>query len=198
MITLPMIPAPNGATPALVDRGGTLRGLSALRVNRKGSHYRIAVRYPPLDSADDGRIWVSRLIRAKRLGLRLPYPLLGVDQGRCEGAGGAMVDGAGQAGTLLRVRGLNPNATVREGYWLSIEDGDGQHYLHNVGAGVMAEADGTAVLVIEPELRVPFVDGGRVHITQPMIEGLVEGDAQAWELAVDHNIGIEFQIEEAA
>lgn len=197
MISLPEHPAPNGATPALVDRGGTLRGASALRVDRLGSHYRIGVTYPSLDDEDGARVFVSRLIRAKRQGLRMPYPLLGVNQGMCGHA--VVVDGAGQAGSFLAVRGLNRGAVVREGFWVSIEDASGQHFLHNVGASVMAGADGKAVLdVSDTMLRRPFADGARVHITRPMIEGLIEGNELAWQLAVEHRTNIEFVIEEAA
>ncbi len=197
MIELPANIAPNGATPALVDRGGVLRGASALRVNRLGSHYRIGVSLPPLDDAAGARIVVSRLIRAKREGLRIPYPLLSVDQSACGTA--VAVDGAGQTGGVLRVRGLPPGVVVREGYWLSVRSTSGQHYLHNHGGDVVAGADGRAALLVgDTMLRRAFADGAAVHLVRPMIEGLVEGNEQAWALAVDHNTSIEFTIEEAA
>ncbi|MEP9401855.1 hypothetical protein ABLE43_08530 [Sphingomonas sp. VNH70] len=174
-----------------------LRGASALRVNRQGNHYRISVSYPPLDEADRARVFVSRLIRAKRQGLRMPYPLLGVDQGRC--GWGVVVDGAGQGGDTLKVRGLPRGGVVREGFWLSIEDTGGQHYLHNVGAEAVADADGKATLsVADTLLRRPYADGCRVHLARPMIEGLIEGDEQSWQLAIDGNTALSFVIEEAA
>ncbi|MBM3927311.1 MAG: hypothetical protein FJ335_02475 [Sphingomonadales bacterium] len=126
----------------------------------------------------------------------MPYPLLSVVQ---HVFGAPVVDGAGQAGETLSVRGLSPRTAVREGYWASIEDADGQHYLHNIGAGVMADADGKAVLdVSDTMLRRPFADGARVHLNVPMIEGVITGDDVAWRLAIDHNTAIEFEIEEAA
>lgn len=196
MIEFPSHLVPNGAEPSIVDRGAVLRGASAIRIDRAGSHYRIAVSHPPYRSQDDGRVVVSRLIRAKRQGLRIPYPLLSVDQGECGSS--VVVDGAGQAGALLAIRGLNRGAVVREGYWLSIEAGTGQHYLHNVGAGVMADGDGRAVLdVSDTNLRFPFADGDRVHLIRPMIEGVIDGDEQRWSLSVEHNVAIEYVIEEA-
>lgn len=197
MLTLPEWPAPNGATVTAVDRGGVLRGASALRVNRLGNHYRASVTYPPMNDAERARVFVSRLIRAKRQGLRLPYPLLDVDQSQC--GNGVVVDGAGQAGASLALRGLSPAIVVREGFWMSVEDADGQHYLHNVGADVLVGADGRAVVsVADTLLRRDFADGARVHLVKPMIEGLVEGDDASWELAVDRNLSIAFMIEEAA
>ncbi|MGW8189528.1 hypothetical protein [Sphingomonas hankookensis] len=197
MLTFPDHIAPNGATPALVDRGGVLRGASALRVNRLGSHYRIAMTLPPLDAAAGAAVVVSRLIRAKREGLRVPYPLLDVDQSACGVA--VVVDGAGQVGGVLRVRGLPAGVTVREGYWLSIESSGGQHFLHNHGGDVIADGSGRAGLLVgDTMLRRSFADGARVHLVKPMIEGLIDGSEQAWSLSVDRNAGIEFTIEEAA
>lgn len=197
MIELPPVPAPNDMAATLVDRGGVLRGASALRVNRQGNHYRVGIAYPPLDDRDRARVFVSRLIRAKRLGLRLPYQLGGVDQGRC--GWGVVVDGEGQGGDTLRVRGLNRGTVVREGFWMSIEDVDGQHYLHNVGGEAVADANGRATLsVADTLLRRPFADGCKVHLARPMIQGLIEGDELSWQLAVDQNTAISFVLEEAA
>lgn len=194
MIVLPANPAPNGAIPSLVDRGGVLRGASALRVNRQGDHFKVEISHPPLRSSDEGRIFVARLIRAKSEGLRIPYPLLGVDQ---SGLGNPVIDGAGQAGRTLAVRGLTVGAVVREGFWFSIPDTTGQHYLYNVGADAVANSTGRATLTITPMLRRPYADGTQVFLGQPMIEGLVEGSEQSWQLSVDHLIGIGYTIEEA-
>lgn len=62
--------------------------------------------FPPFVDAAQGRIIVSRLIRAKRMGLRVEFPL--VDAQPSEDAA---VDGAGQAGTSLKIRGLFPAAS---------------------------------------------------------------------------------------
>lgn len=197
MLELPPSVVPNFATPALVDRGATLRGASALRVNRLGSHYRIALTLPPLDDDAGARIVVSRLIRAKREGLRVPYPLLSVDQSACGSA--VVVDGAGQVGGVLRVRGLPAGVAVREGFWLSVQSSAGQHYLHNHGGDVVADASGRAGLLVgDTMLRRSFADGAKVHLVTPMIEGLIDGSEQSWNLSVDHNTAIEFTIEEAA
>lgn len=197
MLEFPPNIVPNGAIASIVDRGGVQRGASALRVDRLGNHYRIAMTLPPLDDEDGARVVVSRLIRAKRKGLRVPYPLLSVDQSGC--GTGVVVDGAGQTGGSIRVRGLPPYAIVREGFWVSIESSSGQHYLHNVGADAAAGIDGRATLSVDDTmLRRSFADGARVHLVRPMIEGLIDGSEQDWELAVDHNTRIEFTIEEAA
>jgi hypothetical protein len=86
------------------------------------------------------RVFISRLLEAKRVGrLLINFPLLGERQGS---PGSPVVDGAGQAGATLKLRGLNPGYTIKEGYWLSIIDTNDQHYLHNARSMVRVGADG--------------------------------------------------------
>lgn len=196
MIELPNSPAPNGVSPRLIDYGLTLRsptGGSALRVDRPGSRFAAEVSYPPM-AAKTARVFVSRLLAAKSEGLRIEFPLIGEDQGI---PGSPVVDGAGQAGKTLAVRGLTPYYAAKEGFWLSIEDADGQHYLHNCRATVVADASGDAELGIEPALRVPFADGAAIHLAKPMIEGLVDGDSWGWQIPVERLIALQVTIEEA-
>lgn len=195
VIDLPEWAIPNGATPSFMDFGSILRpstGAGLLRVDRLGSRYKVKLSFPPFTDQAQGRIIVSRLIRAKRMGLRTEYPLV------CpQPLQDAAVDGAGQAGTTLNVRGLVSHSVVREGFWLSVVRASGQHYLHNVAGEVIADADGLAALPLSEMLRWPFADGDKVKLVRPMIEGIVDGDEQAWSLSIEHFIGIEFTVEEA-
>lgn len=196
MIELPDHASPNLATPTLIDFGGVLRpstGAKLLRVDRAGNRFRVAMTLP-VQSAEDARTIIARLIAAKTEGLRVPYPLQGIDQGA---PGAPVVDGAGQSGNTINLRGLTPGYLAREGFWLSIVR-NGQHYLHVVrDPGATANADGDIVLPISPNLRVPYPDGAAVHLGRPMIEGLVEGDL-SWDLALAGLVdSIQFVIEEA-
>ena len=195
VIDLPEWAIPNGATPSFMDFGAILRpstGAGVLRVDRLGSRYKVKLSFPPFTDQKQGRIIVSRLIRAKRMGLRTEYPLV------CpQPLQDAVVDGAGQAGTTLRVRGLFREMVVLEGYWISIVRASGQHYLHNIAGQVKADENGRAALPLSEMLRWPFADGDRVKLVKPMIEGIVDGDEQAWSLSIEHFIGIEFTVEEA-
>ena len=130
VIELPNWAIPNSASPAFMDFGAVLRpstGASLLRVDRLGSRYRLTLGFPPFNDPNRGRVIVSRLIRAKRMGLRVAIPLLAPQP-----IEDALVDGAAQAGTTLNVRGLAPRRAIREGFWLSVEKADGQHFLHNI------------------------------------------------------------------
>ena len=196
MVELPEGYAGGSATAELLDQGFLQRaalGGETARINRKGNRYRLAMTYGPY-YAETGRVFVSKLISGKSQGLRIPFPLQ-VDQGS---AGAPVVDGAGQTGTTLALRGLTPGYVCRTGYWLSIEDQNGRHYLHNVETGGMADASGDLSVVLSPELRWPFLDGATVHLTKPMVQGYVDGEAWAWQVSVDQVVPISFTLEEAA
>jgi hypothetical protein len=195
MIEFPPLPAPNGCTPSLIDYGGPLRsalGGATQKIDRLGSRFRVDLTYPPMEEVD-GRIFISRLIRAKREGLRAEYPLLSVNQGL---PGSPLVNGSGQAGYALAAKGLTPNYVGKEGYWLSIVR-DGQHYLHNVAANFAADATGLASISIFPALRVPFLNNDVIHLGKPMIEGIVDGDEIGWQMSLAHHIEFSVTIEEA-
>lgn len=196
MIELPDCPAPNGVQPALIDFGITLRpssGAAVTRIGRKGSRFRLVVSYPPM-KPEVSRVFVARLLRAKDEGIRIPFPLIHGSQGS---PGSPVVDGS-PAGKSLPLRGLIPGYVVKEGYWLSIEDSSGQHYLHTVTAAGKADGSGEIVLDVEPPLRVPFDDGDTVHLAVPMVEGFVDGEAWGWTIPVNKLVAIEFPLEESA
>lgn len=193
MIELPESPAPNGMEPALLDYGGVLRGASTIRIDRPGSRYRIGFSYPPM-KPDTARKFTARLQRAKREGVRVTLPLL-VHQSF---PGAPVVDGAGQAGTTLSVRGLTPGYAAKEGFWLTLIEADGTAYLHSLAATAIADAAGNADFEIEPPLRAPFADGAAIELAAPWIEGFVDGDEWGWSVPVNRLIAVGFTVEEFA
>lgn len=196
MIELPAGVVPSGAVAALIDAGGVMRSplnTAALRVDRPGSHYRVTLDFPRIGEPALARVVVSRLIRAQSEGLRTWYPTF-EDQAV---AGAVVVDGAGQAGTYLAVRGLFRGAVIREGWWLSLLDAAGRSYLHNVGAEVIADADGRAALALSEALRAPLEDGAAVRLVNPPIEGVVVGDAREWSVDIERGLSFNVTIEEA-
>lgn len=198
MIEFPEDPAPNGVEVELMDFGMLLRpstGASVLRVNRAGSRFRATVSYPPM-RPDTARKFVARLQRAKVEGLRIVYPLLDLSQGS---PGTPLVDGAGQSGTSVNLKGLSPGYAVKEGYPLTLIDGDGLRYLHFAADAVMANASGLAAVELTTPLRAPMPDEATVLLAKPTIEGaLVE--SVGWSLSVDRliRLGGSIVIEESA
>lgn len=191
MIELPDSPAPNGMEPTLLDYGSVQRGAAALRVNRPGSRWRMGFTYPPM-LPDVSRKFVARLVRAKRDGVRITLPLI-VPQGL---AGSPVVDGAGQAGTALALRGLAPAYIAREGFWLNVVEADGTSYLHKVFETGVADGDGKVTLEIDPPLRAPFADGDRVELSAPWIDGFVDGEDWSWTVPLNRLIAVGFVVEE--
>jgi len=176
----------------LIDKGffqEAALGGPTERIDRAGSRYSVTVSAGPFCQDEATRI-VSKLLRAKSQGLRIPFPLQW-DQGS---PGAPVVDGVGQTGRTVELRGFTPGYTAKEGYWLSIEDADGNHALYNVAATARAE-DGTVTLAIEPELKRPYADGAKVHIAKPYIQGWMIADVN-WQSLVHMSVPINFSIVE--
>lgn len=195
MIELPSLPAPTDAEPALVDFGGFIippLGGRVQRVDRLGSRFRISVTMPPMPSKDIGRVFVRRLTSGKLEGVRMEYPLIDFDPGL---PGNPVVDGNGQSGRVLKVRGLTPGYVIREGQFFSHIHPLGR-CLYLVDADVIVGANGKATVPITPLLRVEPIDGQVLEFLVPKIEGFIQGDEFAWSLALDHNVRIQFVLEE--
>lgn len=200
MIELPAGIALSDAVPSLMDFGGVMRpplGGETLKINRLGSRFKIACTLPPIKMEPLGRVVVSRLIQAKREGLRIALPLEGVNQA---GTSLPAVNGGGQSGLSLNIRGVSTGYVFKEGFWISIEDvPGGRHHLHVVTANsAPAPVSGVVTIAIEPMLRVSFLDNAYIYVVQPMIEGVVDGDEWAWRTSLSRHVGIEFTIEETA
>lgn len=193
-VELPATPAPNAVSATLIDYGGIMRsgsGAVAQRVDRAGSRFRIEVGFPPMPAAT-GRMFLARLIQAKRDGIKIAYPLLGVSQGS---PGSPVVNGAGQSGTTLNVRGCTAGYAVQEGYWFSVSNGT-RSYLHVITAAATANGTGQMALSIAPALRFPFADGAAINLTAPVIDGFVVGEEWSWEMNVNLHMGLSVTVEE--
>lgn len=192
MIELPTFAKFASFSASLIDAGFTQRGIQSLeRIDRKGTRHKVSLTCPPF-TAEDGRVMVRRLIRAKQEGIRIALPLL-----HPQGNPGATVLAANvSTGRVIAIEGGTPGHVCKEGYWLSIENAAGQHFLHSVSESVRFSSTGTASLTLDVMVRDAFVAGDRVHLVNPMVEGLVEGDEWGWNFSIDRLIGIEFALEE--
>lgn len=191
MIELPTFARFSSFSASLIDAGFTQRGVQSLeRIDRKGSRYKVALTCPPY-TPEQGRVMVARLIRAKQEGIRVALPIL-----HSQGSPGApLLNGAVSSGRVINIDGLTPGYVCSEGFWLSLVK-DGQHYLHSVGIGGTANGAGQLQIELNELLRDSFPDNAVVNLAQPMVEGIVEGDAWAWNYSVDRVIPIEFALEE--
>lgn len=193
IISLPDTIRPNRMTVDTLDFGFTQRGAASIRVDRPGGRYRITFIWPrePMVPPTSGR-YIAALKRGKRQGVRVTL-LLPAPQGA---PGSPVVDGAGQSGSSIAVRGLTPNYTAREDYWLTIIEADGTAYLHSVYESVRANALGEATIEIEPPLRAPFADGDTIELGQPFIEGELLGETFSYAFEEQRRVPLTVTIEE--
>ena len=185
--------APNGFDVELVDTGEVVRGIGGAgqRQNRLGGHYRASFTFPPLRGEVNGRTLKSQLTAGQSQGVKIELPLP-MSQGL---PGTPVVDGGGQSGKTLAVRGLTPYYAGRVGWWLNIIAADGTICLHDISAPFVADASGDSTISIEPALRLPFADGDAIELAHPVIAGFAEG--VNWNVSLPHLYGFEVTIEEA-
>lgn len=196
MIILPTSPGARRATPGVLDFGGILEpssGAATQRFNRQGNRYGVAFEMPPLKNSTDGRIWVNRLIRGQQEGARMEYPLLDFDPGT---PGAFVVDGGGQSGKTLAIKGGTPGYQFKEGQPFNLLI-SGEYYLDFIAADVAANGSGNAAITLSQMLRAQPANNDALLITQPVVEGWVVGNAVSWEIALERTIGISFEIHEA-
>ena len=193
MIELPYFAQPSGFTASLMDAGFTQRGVQSLdRIDRKGTRHKVSLSFPPF-KPEQGRVMVRRLVRGKQEGVRVALPLLH-PQGN---PGATVLDANVSTGRTIAITGGTPGYVCKEGFWLSLENAAGQHFLHSVSDTVRFDSAGEASLTLDVMVRDAFVAGNKVHLAQPFVEGLVDGDEWQWAYLIEQLIPIEFALEEA-
>lgn len=190
VIELPTFAIPGSFTAAINDAGFTQSGVQSDEyIPRKGSRYTVGFTFGPYQP-EQGRIMVSRLVAGKQGGIRVKLPLL-----HSQGSPGSPVV-ASADGRILGISGLTAGYVIAEGYWLSLVNADGQHFLHSVGIGATASGSGTAEIELNELLRDTFAVGSVVHLAQPRVEGLLVGDDWGFQVDVNRVFPIEFTLKE--
>lgn len=192
MIELPNFAVPGSFTATLNDAGFTQSGVqSDDYIPRKGSRYTVGFTFGPYD-AEQGRIMVARLVAGKQGGVKVRLPLL-----HSQGSPGAVTIATSvSTGRVIEVQGGTPGYICKEGYWLSLENADGQHFLHSVAATVRFSNTGTATITLGEMVRDTFATGRKVNLAKPMVQGLLAGDEWSWQFNVNRVIPIEFTLKE--
>ena len=196
-IALPTSPLPNSVTPRPLDFGSWQEpalGGPVTRLDRLGNRFAMDVTTPQLRPEPDGRIWVSRLLQAIGGEVTYAFPQVGLSIGA---PGASVVNGAGQAGASLLIRGLAPGYTIRDGQFFNVHGSTGRAYLHAAIADVVASAGGLATVAIWPMLRISPGDGSTVNLAAPIIQGRLLGNEKGWTLQRAGMRGLEFTVAEA-
>lgn len=197
MITLPNCPPMQSQSWKLVsyhiDQTPSLGGPQT-RVSRLGSRWAVSVVTWPANYAEESRIFLARLVRGMTdtVLLRVNEPGM-----RDLPFGTPVVSSGTASGTSLPVSGLGAGRVVPEGKFLSIITA-GQRYLYQVTAEVTADVDGNATLPIYPILRARPALNDVVELSQPKIEGYVQGNEASWEVSKSKFVGFSFEVQERA
>lgn len=195
MINLPNCPPIRSQTPRLisyaVDQTPQLGGPQT-RVSRLGDRWAVDVVTWPANYAEESRIMLSRLVR----GLTDTVVLRILEPGMKDMPFGTpQISAAGAFGSSIPVKGLGAGRVVPEGKFLSIVSG-GQRYLYQVTASVTANASGNATLPIYPMLRRQPALNDVVELSQPKIEGYIQGNEYSWEVSKNKFVGFSFSVQE--
>lgn len=162
------------------------------RLTRLGSRWAMTFQLT-LMTYEDSLNWSDLEVEGDTVSLRIPQP--GVDTGS---PGTPVVDGAGQSGSTLNLRGLTPGYVMGK-RWLSVSTG-GLLYAYRATASATADGSGDIAIPVRPMIRAAHADGDAVEIANPLIEGFVRDlPANAFDINVaGHVAGLRFTIEERA
>lgn len=201
-IDLPCLPRATQYEPFDVVIGTVHRspfGGGAVPIDRTGQRFGMKVTVPVLD-ADCASTLLAMLSRGRKTPVRLklaPGLVSNADAERPYGS--VVVDGAGQLGTALDLKGLTPQVVLRDGQWANLMI-SGQAYLYQVAADATAGEDGKVEASLWPPIRRAAADEDGVEFADPVIEGyaVIESRGAAGRIG-DHAVvrGIGFTIEEA-
>ncbi len=195
-VTLPTTPGNMAIKPFLVSFGAVLQGPlggTAQRLNRMGDRYGLSVQLPRMNAVN-AMLWNSALNAGLRGGVLCRFPQVGFAVGT---PGAVLVNGAGQAGTVLNVKGATANYPFKAGQFVSIIT-PLRRYVYELAADSNATAGGLAALTFVTPIRLSPLNNAVVEVAQPMIEGLLDGDGREWEVDRSRLYGMSFTVREAA
>lgn len=196
-IILPTLPRLADVDPRLIDNSGRLipsLGGPSQTISRLGNRYAVDISNLTVDAVT-ARLWLAAQLRAKTEGqtVRLVWPQADADADAMPSA--AVVDGAGQTGSALAIRGLGAGAVLPPFSFFSFIV-SGRAYLHATSAEATADGTGRAVVPIGPMLRTSPADGAALNFAAPVIEGDLDPGPLAWSLRRLTWTGVSFSITE--
>lgn len=193
-LVLPPWPAPASVTLRLVSARNEMApafGGPVQRQGRMGSRYALDVVMPPMRYRD-AQEWADIDDEAATVVMSIPQP--GLDTGT---PGAPVVDGGGQSGSSINLRGLTPHYAIRKNQWLTLIIDD-QRFAYRAKIAVVADGGGEAVVPLRTLLRQSPPDAALVEIADPKIEGYPTVPDGAWTVDSAHITPLVFTITERA
>lgn len=196
-ITLQALPRGTEYLPVLVAAGTTQTpawGGPSIPIERTGDRWAWDVAAPNVDGPC-GAALSADLTRGRLTPVVMSVTEPGLP---IRDYGAPLVDGAGQQGTTLALKGLPPGVVIAKGKWLSIVQAGGQRFLYQVAAEATADGDGEAGVPILPMIRRSPPNNAVVELAAPKVEGTVtfEGAARRAFASIGLTTGLRFRLTE--
>lgn len=132
---------------------------------RKGSHYSYEFALEPMDHAQ-ALLWLD--LRSEADTVIVEVPQMGLEIGA---PGATRVNGSGQGGANLAIKGFAPGYTVRKGQAFNHIGSDGVRRIYVADAAVTADGAGLATVPLETMLNWPPSNNDVIDFADVRIEG---------------------------
>lgn len=201
-VTLPTYPGPKAASLLASDAGGwqmaTLGGAD-IRLDRLGDRFGLAVVMPPMkwhtiDGVSAARVWSSRLNRgiAEEVIMEVPQPDFVTSAFAVE----ATLSAAAAQSVTVAMVGLGAAIVHPEGMMVTIKQtATGRHFLHQLRSTATSDGGGGGSFSLWPRTRIAIVNGDKILVRTPVIEGKVVSPVPA-DMEQIRTVGIAFDIME--
>lgn len=192
-LILPTNPGPSKMTPRPISSRNEQRPASQGPVNRymrPGTRWAWDNIMPPMSYVESLDLATDLLSESDTVIMDILQP--GLDTGA---PGAPLVDGSGQLGRTLNLKGLTPSYVFRKGQWISFPV-NGQLFAYMVRSAITVGADGKVALPLLTLLRLPPADNAVVDVAQPRAEGFATVDTGSLEVAEDQIVRLKWTLEE--
>lgn len=156
---------------------------------RKGSHYSYEFALEPMSHAE-ALTWLD--LRNEADTVIIDVPQMGLEIGM---PGTTLVNGSGQAGANLAIKGFTPGYVVRKGQAFNHIGSDGVRRIY-VAASAVTAAGGTATVPLETMLNWPVTNNEVVTFSDVRIEGFAAVERGSFLQDGDGWHHIRFTVEE--
>lgn len=191
-LVLPTNPAPAKMTPRPISSRNEQRPSSSGPVNRymqPGTRWAWDCMMPPMPYVDS-LAFDDLLSEADTIVMDIVQP--GLDTGS---PGAPLIDGAGQLGRTLNLKGLTGGYAFRKGQWISFPV-NGQLFAYKVRSAIVVDGAGKVALPLLTMIRLPPASGAVVDVAQPRAEGFPSVDPSSLEIGTDGMVQLKFTLEE--
>lgn len=189
------LPTPRfiSAEPSIVSSSIDQRsatGSNRQKGMRKGSHYAYEFQLEPMDHAE-ALLWLDLRNEADTVVLAIPQS--GLEIGT---PGTTLVNGTGQAGANLSIKGFVPGYVVRKGQAFNHTGSDSVRRIYVASAAVTANGSGIATVPLETMLNWPPANNDPISFADVRIEGFATVERGSWLQDGNGYHNIRFMVEE--